>query len=309
MQSLNNSESKISKSPYRGQLAVNFIGVTIILCFVLGCSFSKFEFGKKTTTGGSDCKSDSETTSGSKSSNKKLPLKEAIVGEWEGKMQGNSTTVKFTVDGRVTLGGKPARYKVLDEETIAVADGGDENYNEQTKVKIVGDTLTISSPSGKQIGEFTRVGGNDSSESSSSEESSSDKSSDSNDSGETTKERRFREGFGTAVAQFYRANKIGDTAEMERILADDFTITLNGETISKRELIRGSERDINWVSSQAKDTRFVTKEDDRVIVEYTMNLEFKDKTTTETCQAEFVKSNDWQIRKIMPCTAQNITKK
>lgn len=305
MKSQNKLETK--KSAHHHRLAMNLIGVTVILGFVLGCSFSKFEFGKKTKTG-------SKTTSSDTSRDENLPLKEKIVGKWNGKIEGRQATMTFTADGRTTMeaGGRsqPARYKVLDEETIATADGGDENYNERVKVKIVGDTLTVSQPSGKQIGTFTRAGGrNDPSESSSDEEFSGDESGDSSDTDETTKDRRFRESFGTIAAQLYRANKIGDTAEMERLLADDFTIVIDGETVNKRDFIKGSGGEKNWVSSQAKDTRLITKEENRVIAEYKMILEYTDKTIAETCQAEFVNNNNWQIRKSLPCSNREVTKK
>ena len=297
MKNQNNLKTQNSKSPRFRRFAVNLIGVWMILFVVLGCKISEFKFGETTKTGNN---SNSTKRDGDKSSDENLPLKEKVIGKWEGTRGSEKMTMEFTSD-KITMsqGGKskPARYKVVDEETIAVADGGDENYNEKLKVKFSGGKMTVSDASGKNPMEFTRTGGNDSSKVSSNEDSSSSESSSSTDSTESREDSRLAKDLGIISAQFIRADRTADVAELERILADDYVITMNGKQYTKREFINDLQRDKNWVSSQSKDTRLITKESNRAVIGYKLIIKYTDTIDELDCRSEFVKSDRWRIRR------------
>lgn len=192
----NNLLPKISNASNRRRLAVNFFGVSMILCFVLGCSISQFEFGKKTKTGSSN--SGQKTKQTNRSSN------DATRSEDEDDLTENLT--------RLTTELRTANYK-------------------------------------------------------------------------------------------------NDKAAMKRILDEDFTVNLNGETINKQQLISGSEADKDYISTSVEDSRITVDEGSRAILDFTIIHEFANKTITEKCRDEFVKKGTWQLKTMMPCSSQNVVEK
>ena len=300
MKNQNNLKTQNSKLVRLRRLAINLIGVWIVLCVVLGCSFSEFKLGEKKTSRNSSTR-DSETGSVENLPlrDENLPLKERIIGKWQGMRSGKKITMEFTSDElTMNMGGKskPARYKVLDEETIALADGGDENYNEKLKVKFSGGKMTISDASGKDPVEFTRTDGNDSSKESNNANSSSNESSSLTDSTDSREDRNLINTLDVLSQQFARADMMADRTELERILADDYIMNLNGKDYTKEEFIKNAKRDTSWVSAQSKDSRLITKEENRVVLEHKLIIKYTDETQEFDCRSEFVKSGSWQIR-------------
>jgi hypothetical protein len=299
MKNQHNSKTETLKSVHRRGLILNLIGAVMIISAVLGCSISEFKFGEKKRTGGNNSsKSDTEP----KSNDKNLPLKEKIVGNWEGKVEGRTMSMTFTADGRMKMSAEgrsePARYKVIDEETIATADGGDENYNERMKVNIIGDKITLSQLGGKVFGEFTRIG--DSRDKSESSEKT-------NDSRSSDEELLLK--LTETSARFIRADYIGDKKTLESVIADEAEILdANGSKFNKQEYIDSASLDPLYISNTVKEARIQRNTGSTAELKFIIIVEFTDRTTTTPCTGYYIKNNTWQM-KSFECEETSIVKK
>jgi hypothetical protein len=97
---------------------------------------------------------------------KESQYKDAIVGKWQGQMQGITITLDIRKDGTMDYVGFPAKWKLDGSDNLKITTDreipGTNTKRFQSKVSITGDTLTLTDEVGPTKGQsiqLKRVGG------------------------------------------------------------------------------------------------------------------------------------------------------